>query len=176
MLPLAELGDDVLLHTHVQPDAAGQHCEDSEIDHAAVGQHDDVRMTPEEDKQDVGHREEKSEHVLDLPGGLSHFEHFRPLQLSRDLDEILTSGRECRDVKDPFLKAGMIMQKTVGILRTGSSAVHTRTAIVGVLMSEYPYIERGELFQLLSDGRESVNDDYLLFLINLVIERLGGND
>ena len=38
-------------------------------------------------------------------------------------------------------------------------------------MSEHCYIDRGDLFETI-EGSEVVNDAYLLYLINLVVDRL----
>jgi hypothetical protein len=114
-------------------------------------------------------------------------ERFVASKLLRDLGEILSCGRPYHELTDHFLKAGLIMYRTLiamdpsqdqqcradGFL-CGTAACSRCTwlaAIVGTLMSEYPYILRGDLFLQL-DGKEIFSDGYLSHLVQLLQQNI----
>ena len=114
-------------------------------------------------------------------------ERFVATKLLRDLGEILSCGRPYHELTDHFLKAGLIMYRTLiamdpsqdqqcradGFL-CGTAACSRCTwlaAIVGTLMSEYPYILRGDLFLQL-DGKEIFSDGYLSHLVQLLQQNI----
>ena len=107
--------------------------------------------------------------------GASHWNfdpaHFRTLQLARDLAEVLSGGRPFGELSDPSVKAGFLIYRTVEQQGTGISGDGIQTAMVSVLMSEGCYLERAELFEVVQ-GNESVNDKYLLYLIETVLDRI----
>ena len=92
-------------------------------------------------------------------------------QMSQSLEDMLSSRCTIQDLSDPFMKAGLLIESTVSRMRTVVPGDHTREAIVRVLMSEHVYIHRGELFGTV-EGREAVNERYLLHLIEFVVDRI----
>ena len=109
-------------------------------------------------------------------------ERFVATKLLRDLGEILSCGRAHHELTDHFLKAGLIVYRTLiafnhsrdqqcraDAFLCGTVVCRRCTwlaAIVGTLMSEYTYILRGDLF-LQFDGKEVVCEKYLLHLVQL---------
>jgi hypothetical protein len=97
--------------------------------------------------------------------------HCRPLQLARDLAEVLSCDRTIDALSDHFMKAGLITYRTIDNLGTGVAGDAIQAAIVDVFMSEHCFIERGDVFEMVQDT-ECVNEKYLLFLIGEVKARL----
>ena len=88
-------------------------------------------------------------------------------RLLRELEEIISCNRKGSELTDDFQRAGIAMYHT--LLSLLGSDPFIIPAIVGTLMGEFPYIDRGDVYERV-DGIKTISESYVLFLIEKTVK------